>query len=219
MRSNDRRSGGPLCPNIYGMTETIATPPPTPTRCSTLFACVAIALPTLARPFHAFRLPLLCHDYFVIIVALVDGPGDPRQSLVTIMNTPCRSVGCSWATIRIAKCGRVATPLRARRGGPRHRLTAIYVLVRNETGSRPLAFLAILAFGVSLKYQETVTWYAASFWLLGMDWITRICRRSALAAQNRPVWGVATFTLAALARAGTPGQSSQDHVVPLSLGR
>src|SRR5260221_6689111 len=127
------------------MEEPIATPPPAPTRGATLFVGVAITLAALALHFDAFRFPLLIYDDFVILSHswTAQATGD---SLWVPHNEHAMPLGrlLAWATIRISPSAAALPLLCAAQGAAALvlALTAIYVMVRTATQSRPLALLA-----------------------------------------------------------------------------
>jgi hypothetical protein len=115
--------------------------------------------------------PALLFDDFVII----DHSWTARRALENFW-LPHNEHAMPWGRLStlalIHLDGRLSTlPLRAAVQGVLALIVAVwlvYLLVRRELDSPFFGLLAMALFGVSLKYQETVTWFAASFWLLGL---------------------------------------------------
>src|SRR5207245_3543149 len=125
---------------------------------------------TVALSFPSIRAPRLFFDDFAVFIDSWDAPTTLRN-LWAPHNDHAMPLGRLLAWLLLHVDTAVDTlPLRAELQGPLAAGLAaglIYMLVRREFGQPLPALAAAILYGVSLKYQETTHWYAASFWLLG----------------------------------------------------
>lgn len=119
-----------------------------------------------------FAFPALLHDDFQI----VDHAGswaETRAGFWVPQNEHTMPLGrlSTWALAQLAPDPRALAYLCSLQGlvavllGP----PLVYLFVRREVGSPPVAVVAAMAFGVSSIYQQAVVWFAASFSILALD--------------------------------------------------
>lgn len=141
----------------------------------------------------------------------------------------------TWALMQLS--GRaVWLPLTAALQGPLAMIAGmglLYAFVRRELGHPFYGLVAMILFGVSLKYNEAVRWFAASFAVLSMDTMLlallaaqhgqrtgrgRDLALSALAAALAPAWfslGLLAGPACSLYLLTRPGQAPSVYTLPL----
>jgi hypothetical protein len=132
----------------------------------------AAYLAALALRARALAQPMLLIDDFQIL-ARSWTLGDAWDNLWVPANEHSMPLGrlSTWVLMHLA--GRVSNvPLVFALQGPLALVAAmvlVYLLVRRELGHPLPALLALTLFGVNTHYQNAVSWFAASFAVLGLD--------------------------------------------------
>lgn len=153
---------------------------------------LGIAACLAACALHAYPIlhPWLFDDDFAVWVGSLDWPTTARN-LWLPWNEHAMPLGrvTTWALVQLAGKA-TAFPQLASLQGSAALLVAmwlVYLFVRRELGHRFYGLVAMILFGCTLKYNEAVFWFTASFSVLALDTLL-LALLAAQAWQHKGRW-------------------------------